>query len=106
MELPKLEKKTFKVEVDNIEIELCEPTLPQISKLSQLQNLSQEKDVDVMINGIADVLISLMDTYTATKEEKKEFIKKMSLRQIIDIVSGLVDSLKVDTQKKVITPKS
>ena len=98
MNLPKLETLTYKVKVDEQEIELREPNLDQVQKISSYKEISNEDDA---ITVVASTLASLMDSYNETIAEKEAFIRSLSVRQIDILVSGITDMIskkKIETE--------
>ena len=98
MNLPKLETLTYKVKVDEQEIELREPNLAQVQKISSYKEISNEDDA---ITVVASTLASLMDSYNETIAEKEAFIRSLSVRQIDILVSGITDMIskkKIETE--------
>lgn len=94
MELPKLDRATYTIKIDSVELILTEPTLEQAEKMDSIKSSDEEN----VINKVAEVLAELMDSYTETREEKIKFIKGLSYRQLFTIESELT---KLATQKKV-----
>jgi len=91
MKLPELEKSLFVIKIDSVELTLNEPALYQIEKLASYQNI--DTDDPKLIDKLADIVASLMGSYEGTLEEKKDFVKNMSLRQINLIIEGLKSSV-------------
>jgi len=93
MNLPILEKSVFTVKVDSIELNLQEATLGQIESISTYKEI-KEGDAEI-VDKLAEVIVSLMGSYEGTVEEKRAFVKSMSVRQIGLIVEGLMNSVKL-----------
>lgn len=95
MNLPKLERQTYDISVDSVIIKIKEPTLEQVEKITSLKEIGKRKDI---VSLIAEIIASLMDSYDSPIEEKQEFIKKMSYRQIDTLINNLTNTIR---EKKV-----
>lgn len=92
MQLPKLEKRIFTVKVDSVELKLTEPSLDQIGLLSKVSEIEESSNQEAL-DAISKVLVTLMDQYEESSEEKELFIKSLSPRQIMIVCDYLIEDL-------------
>jgi len=92
MEIPKLERGQYSVNIDDVEFVFLEPTFQQMKEiysLKDVKNIKEEKTYDRVVN----IMVSLMDYYENSVEEKQEFIKKLSIRQLTLLMDGLANAI-------------
>lgn len=102
MNLPKLERQVYDVTIDSVTLKFREPTLEQVEKINSLKEVGSEDD---LVSKIAEVLAVLMDSYDSSIEEKQDFIKQMSYRQVDMLVNNLTNTIqekKVNTESGVL----
>lgn len=92
MELPKLEKGQYLVNIDDVEFVFLEPTYQQMKEIYSLTNMKSIKE-EKTYEKVVDIIVSLMDYYDNSIEEKQEFIKKLSIRQLTLLVDGLTNAI-------------
>lgn len=102
MKLPELERAKFIVKIDSVELELNEPSLSELEKLVSYGDISS--DDPESITKLADIIASLMNSYEASFEEKKKFVKNMSSRQLMLLIDGIkisISSKKVKAESEI-----
>jgi hypothetical protein len=92
MDLPKIAKQSFDIHIDKEVLVLTEPTYEQMQQIFNLKVTDGKQDA---LDKFANIVASLMDSYSETIEQKKEFIIKMSVRQLIQIIDGLTEAIEV-----------